>query len=355
VLAVLLCEGRRATSRDAASAQAGCHTASMTRARDRPVFEDLRSLMLLTSGYAATAIVPRRFDAPIVTRVLSGPLLVRERWVRLIAERMRLVLQPFLPDVDYHALATAYCQMFRENEWMRWRAMHGGVVPVSTTVVGLPHLEAAREKGRGVILWGMSFCETLVVKMGLHRSGVALVHLSTANHGAAWPPTPLGLRVVAPLHIAAETPYLAERVVIPVDQSLGYMRVLMDRLAANRCVSIAGDGVARRQNVAATVLGREAHFAPGAPGLAWKMGSALLPLHVVREEPLRYCIVIDEEIAVDRGLEKSAFIDRAVGQFARRLERRVLEHPADWAWYSHMVLTWMREMAGAQGEIGCVG
>ena len=316
----------------------------MINARIRANLGDLRSLMLLSSGYVATALVPPRFDAALVTQVMSGPLLVRERWVRLIAERMRVILQPLLPDADYHALATAYCRMFRENEWMRWRAMHGGVVPVSTTVVGSPHLEAARARGRGVILWGMSFCETLVVKIGLQRSGVAVVHLSTANHGAAWPPTRLGLRLVAPLYTAAETPYLAERVVIPPNRSLGYMHALMDRLAANCCVSIAGDGVAQRQNVAARVLGRDAHFAPGAPGLAWKMGSALLPLHVVREAPLRYRVVIDGEIAVDRNLGKSAFIDRAVGEFARRLERRVLEHPADWAWYSHMVLAWMREM-----------
>ncbi len=318
----------------------------------RAALEDLRSLMLLTSGYSVTALVPPRFDARFVTGVMSGPLLVHERWVRQIAERMRLVLEPFLPDADFHTLGAAYCQMFRENQWMRWRAMHGAAVAVSTTVVGLPHLKAAHARGRGVILWGMSFCETLVVKMGLHRAGVALVHLSTANHGAAWPPTRLGLRAVAPLYTAAETPYLAERVVIPADQSLGYMRVLMDRLAANRCVSIAGDGVARRQNIPATVLGRAAHFAPGAPGLALKMGSALLPLHVVREGPLRYRVVIDEEIEVDRDLAKPAFIDRAVSEFARRLEQRVLERPADWAWYSHMVLAWMREMRKTDASDG---
>jgi hypothetical protein len=316
----------------------------MTSARSRPGLQDFRSLMLLSSGYLAAVVVPRRYDRRFVTRVMSGPLLVRDRWVRQIEKRMRLILEPFLPAADFHVLATEYCQMFRENQWMRWRAIRGGVVPVTTTVVGLPRLKSARARGHGVILWGMSFCETLVVKMGLHRAGVPLVHLSTAHHGAAWPPTRLGLRVVAPIFTAAETPYLVERVVIPPSESLGYMRVLMDRLAANRCVSIAGDGVARRHNVAARLLGREAHFAPGAPGLAWKMGSALLPLHVVREGPLKYRIVIDEEIDVDRTVGKAAFIDGAVAEFAARLERRVLQHPEDWAWYSHMVVTWLHGM-----------
>lgn len=308
-----------------------------------PALQDLGALVTLSSGYLATAFVPRQYDERVVRRIMSGRVLVRERWVRRIEKRMRLVLQPFLPTADFHDLAAEYCRMFRENQWMRWRAMHRGRVPVTTTVVGMPTLKSARGRERGVILWGMSFCETLVVKMGLHRAGVPLVHLSTANQGAAWPPSTVGLRVVAPIYTAAETPYLVERVLIPADQSLGYVRVLMDRLAANRVVSIAGDGVARRQNIAARVLGREAHFAPGAPDLARKMGSALLPVHVVRDGPLEYRVVIDKEIDLDRSVEKSTFIDRAVSEFARRVERRILENPADFAWSSHLVQTWMRE------------
>lgn len=311
----------------------------------RPVAQDIASLALLSAGYLATAVVPGRADRWVVPRVISGPLLVRDPWVRYIEHRMRLVLGPVMPNADFRALAAEYCRMFRENQWMRWRATHGGTSPVRTMVDGLRHLESARARGHGVILWGMSFCETLVVKIGLHRAGIPLVHLSTEHHGAGWPATWVGLRLLAPFFTAAEMPYLAERVVIPADQSLGYMRVLMDRLAANACVSIAGDGVARRQNVPATVFGREAHFAPGAPGLAWKMKSALLPLHVVREAPLEYRIVIDEEIVVDRALDKAAFIGQAVGEFARRLERRVIEHPADFAWYSYLVERWVSDEA----------
>ena len=66
-------------------------------------------------------------------------------------------------------------------------------------------------------------------------------------------------------------------------------------------------------------------------------------MHVVREGPLEYRVVIDKEIDLDRSVEKSTFIDRAVSEFARRLERRILENPADFAWYSHMVQTWVGE------------
>ena len=264
--------------------------------------------------------------------------------MRPIAERMRDTLQAVLPDADFHALATAYRRMFRENQWIRCRAIHGGDVPVATTVTGLQHLESALARGHGAILWGMSFCETLVVKIGLHRAGVRLIHLSSAYHGTVPRASALGRRAVAPLFTAAETRFLAERIVIPADGSLGYLRVLMDRLAANACVSIVGDGIAHRRNVGATFLGRDAYFAPGAPGLAWKMGSALLPLHVVRDGPLEYRIVIDEEIGTNRDLPKAAFIDQAVSQFAMRLEQRVLEHPSQWAWYPPSALKPLRRV-----------
>lgn len=308
----------------------------------RPLLEDLRSVTQLVGGYLATSIAPARFDATVVPGLVSGSLLVRDAWVRRIADRMRIVLTEALPNADFPALAAEFCRMFRENQWMRWRAIHRRGLPVATTVIGLEHLERARARGHGALLWGMSFCETLVVKIGLHRAGVQLVHLSTAHHGAANPPTWLGLHVVAPIFTAAELPYLAERIVIPPDQSLGYMRLLMDRLAANGCVSIAGDGVARRQNVPARVLGREAHFAPGAPGLAWKLGSALLPLHVVREGPLRYRVVIDGEIEVPRDSSKAEFLVASVAEFGRRLERRILERPSDFAWYSHLIESWVQ-------------
>src|SRR5262245_59066092 len=154
--------------------------------RIRPALEDLRSFAALTGGYLATAVIPPRYDSVFVPGVVSGALFVRHQWVCRIAERMRLVLAEALPNADFRAVAAEHCRMFRENQWMRWRAMHRRGVPVSTTLVGLEHLERVRARGRGVILWGMSFCETLVVKMGLHRAGVSLVHLSTAHHGAAW-------------------------------------------------------------------------------------------------------------------------------------------------------------------------
>jgi lauroyl/myristoyl acyltransferase len=306
---------------------------------------DIRTLTSLCGGFVVTALLPRRIDHWAVPRTLASSRIIREPWIRDIESRMRLALGPFLPAADFHRLAREYCRTLRENQWLRWRALHRATVPVGTAVDGADHVEAALTAGRGVILWGMSFCDTLVVKIALHRAGIRLVQLSTANHGAAAPPTWLGLRAVSPLHCAAENRFLAERVVMPADGSLGYMRQLIDRLERNHCVYIVGDRLATRENISAPLLGREAQFAPGAPGLAWKVGSRLLPVHVIREAPLRYRAVIDRAIDVDNSLARNAFIEDAVRRFAERLEQRVLESPSGWAWYSQIVAEWIAERA----------
>ncbi len=298
---------------------------------------DVSTLLRLLAGYGATGVLPRTLDRRILRRLLASRLLIRDGLIDDVADRMRLVLGDALTPAEAGAAARDWAAMLFENRWLRWRALHRADPPVETSVDGLQHLEAALAERRGAILWGMEFCDTLVVKIALHRAGVRLVHLSTANHGLAAPPTWLGLRIASPLHCAAENRFLDERVIIPADGSLGYMRVLVQRLEENRCVWISGERRSARQNVAADLLGGEALFAPGAPGLAWKLGSALLPVHVVRTAPMQYRAIIDEPICPDRSGDKDAFIADAVRQFAVRVGRRIRERPAGWSWYGHSV------------------
>ena len=118
-----------------------------------------------------------------------------------------------------------------------WRALHRKPVPIETAVDGVERLLMAQEGGKGTILWGFSFCETLVVKIALHRAGVQLIQLSTVGHGVPSPPSEFGMRFVGPLFCKAENRFLAERVSIPADQSLGYLRFSVSRTARGRTPS----------------------------------------------------------------------------------------------------------------------
>ncbi|MBT8336390.1 MAG: hypothetical protein KJO11_07285, partial [Gemmatimonadetes bacterium] len=265
------------------------------------------------------------------------------RSVTELERRMRFALASLRPEFDFEALARQAAETLTELAWIRACALRGGPVPVETSVEGMGRIGSG-----GSLLWGMSFCGTLVVKIALHRAGVPLVHLSAAGHGAAHPPTRLGLRIVSPLYCRAENRFLRERVVIPEDGSLGYLRTLMERLRSGAPVYIAGERRAPRRNTSALCLGRPTLFARGAPGLAHRSGVPLLPVTVYRVRPLHYRVVVEPPLdsaaapGVDDGptLDRDAFVADAIRAFADRVSHNVLEHPADWDWYRHTVPEW---------------
>jgi lauroyl/myristoyl acyltransferase len=120
---------------------------------------------------------------------------------------------------------------------------------------------------------------------------------------------------------------------IPLDDSLGYLRTLDDRLAANRCVSIFGEHRSR-QPVEVEVLGIPRRFAQGAPSIAWRAGAGLFTAFALRESAYRHRVVVEEELPVDRALPRKEFAEGAVREFARRLEACVLRDPAQWhGWF----------------------
>ena len=171
-------------------------------------------------------------------------------------------------------------------------------------------------------------------KIALQRAGHPLIQLTAADHGASFPATWVGLHLVGPFHARSEMRYVADRLVIPPDGSLGYMRVLFQHLENNRCVWIAGERMSRRRSVAVPIFGRRLGFATGAPALAHRHGSALLPIFAKWEGPNRYRLVVREAIAPSAERRRD-FVVEALGEFVRLLEAQVRAQPQDWSWDRH--------------------
>ena len=215
-----------------------------------------------------------------------------------------------------------------EETWGRIRGMRRRGWRPQLKVTGLKHLREALKHGKGAVLWVKGFCGQAVFKKALWQEGVPLIHLSREQHGAPQE-TWLGLQFVAPLYCRVEDRYLTERVVIPLDNSLGYLRCLQERLFDNGCVSIMAEHRGRG-SVTSTFFAVQAEFATGAPSLAWKCGSVLLPVRTVREGFFNYNVVIEEPIRLDRSEPRKDFVKAAVREFTQRLELHIRERPAEW-------------------------
>ena len=298
--------------------------------------DDARALATLIAGLLATALLPARSDAWIAGILARSWLRLRPGAVKRLAEKMKDRLRVEAGYCDFVEMARQHYLMRFETGWGRIRGMHGAGWSPDVTIEGLQKVTQGLSAGRGVILWRMAFCSGPAVMHACRRAGLPLVHLSRAGHGSTQL-SRLGLRTVCKLWQRAENQRLEERVVIPVDGSLEYVQVLLDRLARNRVLSIVGEH-AGKGNVTARLLGVDREFATGAPALAWELGATLLTLYAVREAPCRYRVVIDPPICMDRGLDRRTAVRRAVEEYAHRLEQRIVEHPAEWrGWGTRLI------------------
>ena len=233
--------------------------------------------------------------------------------------------------------AEQHYRLLVELWWGRFRSLKKFGWQPEIELEGRAHLDAARDRGQGVVLWCSRFGDNAVLLRGLWQHGVPVVHLSNEAHGSP-DRSRFGVRCAGRLYRRAEDPYVAERVEIPRDGSLGYMRVLLDRLRHHAVLTIIGENRGR-QNIPGTLLGQEVQFASGAPALAWRSGATLLTTHVIRGGPFHYRVLIEPAVAADRLVGRKAFVKEAVGEFLRRLEQMVTRHPSDWS-------AWTREPPG---------
>jgi len=288
---------------------------------------DLRKLAALTGGAVAAAVTPHRWDPAVANILVRLYVVVASRTVGRVATKMTAVLPPSTTRQP-RKLAFDYLRMRLEDMWGRLRGMRRFGWRPEIELEGLERVHEARSRGRGVILWSMRFSSSTAIKQAFHRAGLPLVHLSRQDHGAP-SKTKLGVGVVAPMFCRAENPYLAARVQIPLDGSLGYLRELCQRLRENACVSIFGEHEGM-QNGEVKILGAGWRFALGAPSLAWLENSVLLTVYPLRVGPYHYRVVVDKEIPVTRTIPRKQFAAQALEEYGRRLERLIVAHPADW-------------------------
>lgn len=296
--------------------------------------DELRRLFVSIAGYLFVGILPERVASGVFERLANNRR--TKRHTRLeqdpVIERMKRLLDGYCSDSEIRSYGDRYYERRLEDMWGRWHASHKSTWPVRTQVDGLEHVDSALQLGNGVVFWGMSFCGTLFPKIALSRAGVALTQLSSADHGASYPLTLLGKWAVGPLYCLPEGRYLYERIRIPAENDNSYLKGVGAVLQKNGCVWISGERLRAKKLLSAKLLGRIGRFPVGAPLLALRYGSALLPTHTQRKGRFFYQVTIDPPIPLTPYTSHKHVINQAVQEYAQRLGARIIENPGDWDW-----------------------
>jgi lauroyl/myristoyl acyltransferase len=245
---------------------------------------------------------------------------------------MRRRLAGALGEREARALFVEHLRRKYEHLLGRIRDTHARGWHPEIEVLGAEHVREALAAGRGAVLWVTAFCGPLVPKIGFELAGLRVAQLSMPFHGG-FSRSRAALRVLNPWTRRAEDKHLAERVVIPLDGTLGYMRRLSEILLANGCLSIAGEHRGRR-NVTVPFLDGKESFATGAWNLARSTGAALLTVRAERTAPGAYRIVIDPPVKIDASAARRESASTVIGELAARLEAAIRANPADWERWS---------------------
>lgn len=287
-------------------------------------------LLGLCSGCVLAALIPRRLDPWIIGHLTALVLRLRPEKEPRFAQKMLETLGPRGGGRDLSKEARNCYEMNLEGPWARARGLRKGGWRPEISVEGIERLREGQAAGAGTILWRMPFGSTLTEKNGLWQQGIPLVHLSDQSHGTRSPAW-ISRKVLAPLFQRTENWNLKERVVIPRGGTkTGAMKIVLKRLLKeNAVVSIIAEspGV---QDVHTPFLNGRASFAIGAPSLAWKAGSTLLPIFSVREGTARFKIVIDKPIPVHRDMDRKVYVEQAVNEFSQRMQSAIVQFPGSW-------------------------
>jgi len=301
---------------------------------------DLYEIVAVSVLAPASWLVPHRLWDFVSVALSSGIALVRpdvslrrmRRLDRCLAGRPRRESSFALRVRIMAGYMEERLQILREYRPGGWR----GQIEMS----GVQNLECARDRGRGVVLWVCPFTYAdLIVKTALARAGLEVSHLSACSRGFSpnachpWTPTRFGKRYLSRLRTAVEDRYLHERVVMPRDGSLGYIRRL-ERLLKTRGVLSIRAGKVGHRTMDLPLFGGTVTLATGAPSLAIATGAALIPVFVARRGPGRFEVIFEPPLEPSADAPGADGVPDIMRRYVARLEEHVLRSPHMWSgWY----------------------
>lgn len=183
-------------------------------------------------------------------------------------------------------------------------------------VTGLARLEAARARGRGVVV--------MTAHLGNWEVGPTVARLQ----GLAF--TSVYQRVRNPYLDAAVRRIRTLHGQGLVDRGMG-LRGAIEALRRNELVAFLPDQDAGPRGVFVPFFGRPASTMRGPADLALRTGAAVLPIFVLRRGD-SYEVLIEEEISADPAAPREAEVARITAAYTRALEARIREAPEQYFW-----------------------
>ena len=299
----------------------------------RKTFRHGREFTATAGAAAITSITPTSLDARFSAGLHAIFVRLRPNRVVRIARRIEDLLGDG-PEADVSPESMQQAISYFQNRIeIRWGEARGaGLRPWApeVSIEGLEHLARSLERGKGAILWRMSFTSATIVNSALSQRGFDLIHLSSTRHrrsNDSW----WMRKVAAPFYTRSEARWLHRRVLR--GEGLGYLLELRDELLRNGVVTIVGDLTSARHTETHKIGNTARPIPTGAPSLAHSTGASLHTCVAIRTAPFSYCLTIGPDLEVS-GIESKPEARRwATAEFAAEVDRQLRSNTASSMWW----------------------
>lgn len=193
---------------------------------------------------------------------------------------------------------------------------------------GLEQIRAALLKQKGVVLWMVNTdFDSSVGKWACHEAGLAVHHLSRAEHGFS--DSRFGLRYLNPIRTRVEDRWLGGRIRVE-GKADGAMRRAWRVLGSGGIISIKTGDFEGSGVIEVACDGHVLRVGSGAPGLCHLQGSTLFVVSVLRISGQRYRIDAGRPMDVNRSLDRETASLRCAESLAERIATINRLHPGLW-------------------------
>jgi lauroyl/myristoyl acyltransferase len=266
---------------------------------------------------AERQLAKRAVSSPIPIRTHIGFVRLRGRFGRILSGISPHVLENMhtafdqqldLPEID--AIARRHVEFSKQIPLMVNLTGHSGFARARPwEVMGVEHLEAAVSRGKGTILISGHFGYIRMIGPMLHAEGYDTATVRVMGRGEQ------GMNERVQRYKGHEIPAGLD------------IRPIVNALAENKLVVIAGDGLRSSEFVRLNLLGMEYPFPTGCMKIAMLTGATVLPTFALDSEGDRACRV---QVLPPLRVDQKGSAKDIVSDFARLYDDQLLSAPHLW-------------------------
>ncbi len=182
-------------------------------------------------------------------------------------------------------------------------------------VRGWEHLEAARARGRGVLL------------VTAHLGSVSLVGQMVAVGGC---PANVVVEAIEPRLLELLGRLRARHGITPLPAGPGLLRAIVAALGRNEVVGLLSDRDVLGNGVEVTFFGARTHLPGGAAGLGLRTGAAVLPAFTARRPDGGYLGWFEPPVALVQSGNVRADVQANTERITRVVEAAIRRYPEQW-------------------------